>query len=95
MSDRPTIHELEEILARDDGQKVTLNPDGSVTVGDTWKNRAENYEKALRFYAHHDSWMAETEADDLRRTLVAMTGSGVQHGWVVAEQALAQSSQKQ
>ena len=38
MSDKPTIQELEEILAQDDGQaRVDIAPDGSVHVGPTYK----------------------------------------------------------
>ncbi len=48
------------------------------------------YEKALRFYARHEHWMAQTDADDLRRELVAMAGHGRQDGWRVAENVLAE-----
>lgn len=39
MNDRPTIHELEQIL-QGDGGEVRVNPDGSIYVG-TWKERTE------------------------------------------------------
>lgn len=32
MSERPTIHELEEILKRDDESRVLIYPDGSIGV---------------------------------------------------------------
>ncbi len=56
----------------------------------SWHDRALKAEKALRFYAKHEHWMALTDRADFRTELVAIGDTSDANGWSMAEAALAE-----